>query len=115
MPGHLEIPQGGGKQLRQLSWREAYRGAEAARALAEQAAPADGVAKSPRSRLARPATKADGTAGDDAAASSPCSYESSDNSSRPPTTQTMFPTKNHDFRVNFLPPAAMPVAAPRGV
>ena len=29
LPGHLEIPQGEKKQLRQLSWREAYRGAEA--------------------------------------------------------------------------------------
>ena len=85
MPGHLEIPQGKKKQLRQLSWREACRGAEAARALAEQAAPAGGAAKSPRSRLARPTTKADGTTGDDAATSSPCSYESSDDSSRPPT------------------------------
>ena len=84
MTGHLDIPQGGKKQLRQLSWREAYRGAEAARTLAEQAAPAGGAAKSPRSRLAHPMTKADGTAGDDAAAS-PCSYESSDDSSRPPT------------------------------
>ena len=26
MPGHLEIPQGKKKQLRQLSWREAYTG-----------------------------------------------------------------------------------------
>ena len=25
MPGHLEMPQGEKKQLRQLSWREAYR------------------------------------------------------------------------------------------
>ena len=64
MTGHLlDIPQGGKKQLRQLSWREAYRGAEAARALAEPAAPAGGAAKSPRSRLAHPRTKADGTAG----------------------------------------------------
>ena len=83
MTGHLEMPQGGKKQLRQLSWREAYRGAEAGRASAERAA-TGGAAKAPGSRLTHPAN-ADGTAGNDAAASSPCSYESSDDSSRPPT------------------------------
>ena len=78
MTGHLEMPQGGKKQLRQLSWREAYRGAEAGRASAERAA-TGGAAKTPGSRLTHP-ENADGTAGNDAAASSPCSYESSDDS-----------------------------------
>jgi hypothetical protein len=82
-PGTPGEHAGGEKTLRQLSWREAFRGADAARKHAEPAASVAGIAKSQRSRGAGQARKAEGTPGDDD--SSPISYESSDGSSRPPT------------------------------